>query len=110
MGHSGLRNRIGFFAGFSLVKKDTPAQQKNVALAVPKSGMLSEVNTSAAPVTKILEDSTVIVLEPNTTLNYPVHFLPGKREVYLEGKAFFNVSKDARRPFLFTTTTWFHTY
>ncbi|RYG37284.1 MAG: FecR family protein, partial [Chitinophagaceae bacterium] len=31
--------------------------------------------------------------------HYPAHFLPLKREVFLEGEAFFEVSKNAQRPF-----------
>ncbi|HTL07632.1 MAG TPA: FecR family protein, partial [Chitinophagaceae bacterium] len=39
------------------------------------------------------------LLQPGTVLHYPVHFQDAKREVYLEGEAFFQVAKNARRPF-----------
>src|ERR1044072_2854109 len=46
-----------------------------------------------------LEDSSPVILEAGAKLLYPPHFKSGKREVYLEGEAFFDVSHDADRPF-----------
>lgn len=48
-----------------------------------------------------LSDGTSIHLNSGTTVKYPIKFLEGqKREVYLEGEAYFNVNKDADHPFL----------
>ncbi|MGN7888318.1 FecR family protein [Dyadobacter sp. 22481] len=47
-----------------------------------------------------LEDGTVITLGKNSKLSYPTHFQKQKREVFLSGEAFFNVTKDPFRPFL----------
>lgn len=47
-----------------------------------------------------LEDGTVITLGKNSKLSYPTHFQKRKREVFLSGEAFFNVTKDPSRPFL----------
>jgi len=48
----------------------------------------------------VLTDSTRIVLNGATELRYPDHFDPEKREVYLEGEAFFEVSNAAAWPFV----------
>jgi transmembrane sensor len=72
---------------------------KDFAAIIPKSGMITKANNTGKAITIALEDSSTIVIEPGTTLNYPEHFAAGKREVYLEGKAFFAVAKNAKRPF-----------
>ena len=46
-----------------------------------------------------LEDGTTVNLYPGAAMKYPHHFYTTKREVYLKGKAFFDVGKDANRPF-----------
>lgn len=47
----------------------------------------------------VLEDDTKIWLNSESKLKFPVIFGQDKREVYLEGEAYFEVSKDAGRPF-----------
>jgi CRISPR/Cas system CSM-associated protein Csm2 small subunit len=47
----------------------------------------------------ILEDGTSISLQPNSMVEYPETFTVKRREVYLNGQAFFNITKDAKRPF-----------
>jgi transmembrane sensor len=48
-----------------------------------------------------LSDGTKVFLNAGTTLKYPVNFIKGKnREVFLEGEAYFEVSKDALHPFI----------
>lgn len=56
-------------------------------------------NGSKNPQQIRLEDGSSITLQPNATLSYPLHFSQDKREVYLEGEAFFEVSKNPKRPF-----------
>jgi transmembrane sensor len=46
-----------------------------------------------------LEDGSYIALDPSSELMMPVHFRPDSRLVKLNGKAFFSVAKDAKRPF-----------
>ena len=50
-----------------------------------------------------LIDSTVVYLAPESKLRYPATFAAGKRQVFLEGEAFFVVKRDTSRPFLVTT-------
>jgi len=46
-----------------------------------------------------LADGSRVILAPQSRLRYPVSFGGAYREVYLQGEAFFEVSKDARHPF-----------
>ncbi|WP_018338745.1 FecR family protein [Butyricimonas synergistica] len=47
-----------------------------------------------------LEDGTRIWLNSASLLQYPVSFAKDKREVYLEGEAYFEVKRDTARPFV----------
>lgn len=47
-----------------------------------------------------LDDGSVVSLFPNAILHFPKHFKDAKREVYLEGGAFFHVAKNPEKPFL----------
>ncbi|MBF4516803.1 DUF4974 domain-containing protein [Flavobacterium sp. ANB] len=49
----------------------------------------------------ILSDGTVVSLNSGTTLKYPEQFgINGKRNVFLTGEAFFEVTKDKQHPFI----------
>ncbi len=50
-----------------------------------------------------LSDGSMVWLEPGSELRYPAAFVPEKREVVLNGGAFFEVSKNARQPFYVKT-------
>lgn len=52
----------------------------------------------------ILPDSSIVFLNADTKLNYPRQFNKNKREVYLDGEAFFNVKRDPTRPFIVHTS------
>ena len=53
-----------------------------------------------------LADGSVVTLAPQSQLRYPAQFGAGSREVYLEGEAFFEVSKDPKRPFRVHSGAW----
>ncbi|HEY9259454.1 FecR family protein [Chitinophaga sp.] len=46
-----------------------------------------------------LEDGTVVLLNAGSRLVYPAAFKDHKREVYLEGEAFFDIAPNAQSPF-----------
>lgn len=50
-----------------------------------------------------LDDGSVVYLNKNARLTYPKTFHSDKREVALDGEAFFDVVKDASRPFMIET-------
>lgn len=51
----------------------------------------------------ILADGTVIWLNADSELTYPVSFANNNREVQLKGEAYFNVAKDSLHPFIVRT-------
>lgn len=51
----------------------------------------------------VLEDGTRIWLNSETSLRYPVAFTGATREVELEGEAYFEVTRDEKRPFIVRT-------
>lgn len=52
-----------------------------------------------------LSDGTKVWINADTKLKFPVTFSKMKREVYLEGEAYFEVKKDNKRPFIVKTTS-----
>lgn len=61
--------------------------------------LIEKINTSDRPLKVQLEDGSVIVLEKNSKLSYPVHFNKNIRTVILSGDAFFEIAKDPNKPF-----------
>lgn len=48
-----------------------------------------------------LSDGTIVNLNSGTKIKYPVKFLKGKkREVFIDGEAYFDVAKDKEHPFI----------
>jgi ferric-dicitrate binding protein FerR (iron transport regulator) len=60
---------------------------------------LDRVNQTDRSQTVYLVDGTRVVLQPGSGIRHAAFLQKDKREVYLEGNAFFDVAKDARRPF-----------
>jgi transmembrane sensor len=60
---------------------------------------LDRVNQTDRSQTVYLVDGSRIVLQPGSGIRHAAFLQKDKREVYLEGNAFFEVAKDARRPF-----------
>lgn len=61
-------------------------------------------NTLVTPIggeyTLVLSDGTKVFLNAETKLKYPVVFVGDKRIVDLKGEAYFEVAKDAKKPFI----------
>ena len=53
-----------------------------------------------------LADGTLVTLAPQSQLRYPAQFDGPNREVYLEGEAFFEVTKNPHRPFRVHSGAW----
>lgn len=47
-----------------------------------------------------LLDGSNVTLNADSKLRYPIHFSRKQREVFIEGEAFFEVSKDSSKPFI----------
>lgn len=80
-------------------------QTRNVIYTTPDAvpARVLEYNTLEIPrgseYKLTLADGTQVWLNAETRLRYPVNFGSAERRVYLEGEAYFEVSKDAERPF-----------
>jgi len=79
-------------------------------VAAANAEMRETVNTTAKPLTISLEDGSRITLDPGSKMSYPAHFSgsgrrgdgrrgDGRREVFLSGRAFFDIAKDPSKPF-----------
>lgn len=64
---------------------------------------VTQENQEAATLVKTLEDGSVVYLAQASTLQYPEHFDTDKREVNLQGEAFFDVAKKPEQTFLIDT-------
>lgn len=61
--------------------------------------LVEKVNSTSSNLLVSLSDGSKITLSPKGRIRYPEQFVNTKREVYLEGEAFFEISKDPDHPF-----------
>ncbi len=61
--------------------------------------LIEKVNISSKPLLVLLSDGSSILLSQNARLSYPGTFTGDKREVFLDGEAFFEVAKKPEMPF-----------
>lgn len=53
-----------------------------------------------------LADGSKVWLNAGSTLNFPTHFVEGKRRVTLEGEGFFEVKANKEKPFIVSTSVY----
>lgn len=58
------------------------------------------VNTTVKPMKITLPDNSIVTLEKDSRLSYASNFDGKERKVFLMGDAFFNVTKNPRKPFV----------
>ncbi|MCE7065472.1 FecR family protein [Dyadobacter sp. CY326] len=80
-------------------KKAAPEIAVNAPIIARQAGLIEKLNASQKPMTVVLEDGSKITLAANGRIRYANKFVAAKREVYLEGEAFFDIAKDPERPF-----------
>ena len=85
-----------YVLGYRASGKGVQDGEKEIAASAWKK----MTNTGSAQQLIFLPDSSKVSLEPRSTLEFPVSFPGSRREVFLEGEAFFDVSPDVDRPFL----------
>lgn len=61
---------------------------------------LTKTNQTSLPQPVLLSDGTIVTLSPHSSIHYAKKFSGDNREVFLEGEAFFQVTKNPQRPFL----------
>ena len=67
--------------------------------ADPTRNMITASSTDGKVKEVMLPDGTKVWLNQSATLRYPKEFSESERDVYLDGEAYFEVSKDAAHPF-----------
>lgn len=74
------------------------------ALAEPADkNLLKVINTSELSKAFKLPDGSEIQLSSGSSISYEPHFSGAKREIFLEGEAFFHVKRNTERPFFVHT-------
>lgn len=87
-----INNNSNQLLTYKKVEEVSSTPQMNT-LAVPRGGEYQ----------LILSDGTRIWMNAESFLRYPASFVGEKREVFLEGEAFFEVAKDTEHPFVVHT-------
>lgn len=94
------------FIGITVLISVVWLQNKNnssIAFSAVKGkigqGILEETNNADTIRNVKLEDGSLVSISPGSKLAYPKRFAVNKREVYLEGEAFFDITKNPGQPF-----------
>ncbi|UFH54509.1 FecR family protein [Spirosoma sp. KNUC1025] len=91
---------LGLFGWYVLQQASTKKEVTYQELVAQVKSPLAEVkNTTDKPMVVNLPDRSTILLYPKSQISYARQFSGIKREVYLSGEAFFEVSKNPSRPF-----------
>jgi transmembrane sensor len=61
--------------------------------------LTERINNTSHPVQIKLEDGSLVILQPNSSLSFPRHFAASSREVSLNGEGYFLISKNKHKPF-----------
>ncbi len=85
--------------GSLFIVLNNKAEKDSFASIMPDT-IDTKKNSTPSPQAITLADGSVITLAPQSTLHFPKQFAGDKREVYLEGEAFFEVTKNPQQPFL----------
>jgi ferric-dicitrate binding protein FerR (iron transport regulator) len=92
----GIALVVGAFGFFT---KKRESSNNSLIIAKVNQGFLEETNNSDTIRNVTLEDGSAVTIYPGSKLAFPKHFAIDRREVYLDGDAFFSVSKNPNRPF-----------
>ncbi|AEV98996.1 hypothetical protein A4D02_10585 [Niastella koreensis] len=95
----------GVYWHYSNKPGQAPANAYKAFLKESKHKSLEYNNNSDSGQHIVLSDGSEVVLEKSSRLTYAANFSSGKREVYLEGNAFFNITRNPERPFIVYTKT-----
>lgn len=91
--------------GLSVFEKPENTRKKNgeeVAAGNKKALVTPEkifANTTEKLLKQVLSDGSTIIVSPGSFIRYDEPFENNKREIFLEGEAFFRVAKDKTKPF-----------
>lgn len=64
------------------------------------AGLNTKTNQTKKYYKIVLSDGSTVSLAPNASISFPNNFSKNSREVFLDGKAFFEIEKNPKSPFL----------
>lgn len=89
--HQGMAVRLDSARGLYYSKQQMEVRELSYnTIIVPRAGEYRLV----------LSDGTVVWLNADSELKYPVNFQPDQRRVFLRGEAYFEVAKNEKQPFI----------
>lgn len=92
---------LGWAVYSVMIKREEKPQLGQRDSVIERSGSLTEkVNATSQTIELALSDGSKISLAPKGRIRYPERFDGERREVFLEGEAFFDIAKDPGHPFL----------
>lgn len=84
-----------------MIKREEKPQLGQQDSIIEHSESLAEkINSTSQTIEFALSDGSKISLAPKGRIRYPERFEGERREVFLEGEAFFDIAKDSEHPFL----------
>ncbi|HTF20151.1 MAG TPA: FecR family protein [Chryseolinea sp.] len=83
---------------FSIVRQNTEDPGEETA-SLPGNYMIERINKGDNALLISLPDNSSVLLSQNSLLRYPREFIGDSRNIFLEGTAFFEVTKDPSKPF-----------
>lgn len=92
---------LGWAVYSVMIKREEKPQLGQQDNMIERSEALTEkVNSTSQTIELALSDGSKISLAPKGRIRYPERFDGERREVFLEGEAFFDIAKDPEHPFL----------
>lgn len=79
--------------------RNAPSNLTTPVLSERHNKYLENINQTAHTQKISLEDGSTITLYPKSNIRYPKIFDATRREVFLSGKAFFDIAKNPQKPF-----------
>jgi len=79
--------------------EDNNSYYEQTIANIDEDGLLEQINNSNKPQIITLSDGSSVLLQPKSKLSYPKIFTGNERNVYLSGEAFFEISKNPKKPF-----------
>ncbi|WP_158557092.1 FecR family protein [Mucilaginibacter conchicola] len=86
-------------AGFYFIGNRNNKAQQQMASSATSVKLIDYKTARGQRATLSLSDGSTITLGPDSKLSYPESFAGNRRDVYLQGEAFFEVAKDPQKPF-----------
>lgn len=100
-----IRNRFNFagIAASILIVACLAVGSYTFIYAPPAITYLEKANEAGKVTSLSLADGTIVWLNVASKIRYPENFTAEKREIYLEGEAFFEVQRNEQKPFIVHT-------